>query len=109
MRRLPKFVRILGLKVEVIKAPELIHTDDHGHEQSAFGEFDHWSPAIAIDTTAGTERQKATLVHEVLHAAINLGEVGSVTTEEELVTKLAPLLHDFIRNNRAAVAYLQES
>ena len=40
---------------------------------------------------------------------LNTSKLDEVEDEEELVGRLAPVLLDFIRANRGAIAYLQES
>ena len=110
MRRQPKFLRILGQRIAVTTVVGLTHEDeedDHAHR--AYGVFDPAEPSIAMDKDMGSERRKVTLVHEGLHAMLNTAKLDSVEDEEELVGRLSPILLDFIRANRGAIAYLQES
>lgn len=111
MRRLPKFIRVGGLKVALLRVPDLMHdADDGSHAHRAYGVFDPAQPLIWLDTASGPERQKVTLVHEFLHAAINTARLDfDAETEEMMVGRLAPFVLDFLRSNRGAVAYLQES
>lgn len=112
MRRLPRSVRIMGQRIGIVRAENLtytVHEDDiESHHHGAWGIFEEYGPVISIDVTAGPERQKVTLVHEVMHAAINTAHIDEVTNEEDLVTRLSPVLFDIIRNNRGLIAYLQE-
>lgn len=108
MRRLPKFIRVLGLKVALGQDWGLSY-EDGGHSHSAWGLYDGDAPRVWLAKEAGVERVKATLVHEALHAMLSIAHIDEVDGEEELVTRLAPILHDFIRSNRGAIAYLQES
>lgn len=114
MRRLPKFVRVGGLKVGIVKTHELMH--DNGHEGTddryhrAYGVYEPSGPIIWLDDVSGPERIKVTLVHESLHALVNTTHMQMDPEDEEvLVGRLAPLVLDFIRANRGAIAFLQES
>lgn len=111
MRRLPKFLRIGGLKVGILVEHQLLHEnpgDDHGHR--AYGVFDPSIPLIWLDKDSGSERQKVTLVHEAMHVFLNTARLGMTPEqEEEFVGRVSPLVLDFIRANRGAIAYLQES
>lgn len=116
MRRLPRSIRVLGMRIGIVPTQNLtyvFHADenDHdGHHHNAFGLFEEDGPIISIEvgTGVGPERQKVTLVHEVLHAALNVAHIQEVANEEDLVTRLSPVLFDIIRNNKGLVAYLQE-
>ena len=107
-RRLPKQVRVLGMRIFVETQPELEFENEHGEPHKAYGMFFPGYPGIVLNTDNGPERMKYTLVHEVLHAIVN--QTNILTEDEEaLVSRMAPALLDFIRDNKAAVAYLQES
>lgn len=111
MRRQPKHVRILGQRIAVSTVENLMHEsdeegDDHGHR--AYGVFDPSLPAIYLDKASGVERTKVTLVHESLHAMLNTSKLDNVEDEEDLVSRLSPVLLDFIRANKGVIAYLQE-
>lgn len=109
MRRLPKFVRVGGLKVGIGKIDGLLHDNDHDTHR-AYGVFDPGQYLIYLDGASSAERTKVTLVHEVLHMVINTARLElDPEDEEKLVGRTAPLLLDFIRANRGAIAYLQES
>lgn len=113
MRRLPRSIRILGHRVGIVGVPNLtyeVHAagDVSAHHHDAWGLYEEYGPIISIDTTGGPERQKVTLLHEVLHAGINVAHIDEVKNEEDLVTRLSPVLFDIIRNNRGLIAYLQE-
>jgi len=113
LRRLPKFIRLLGHKVLVSVVPDLTHDngdedDEHRHFR-AYGVYDPAGPLIWLDQANRSERMKSTLVHEALHAMLNIAHIDEVQNEEELVSRLGPLVLDFIRANRGTIAYLQES
>lgn len=102
------------MKVVIVKQDDLIHDNESGDEDDrfhrAYGVYDPAGPIIWLDTASGPERMKATLVHESLHALINAAHMAmDPADEEEMVGRLAPIILDFIRVNRGAVAYLQEN
>lgn len=115
MRRLPSVVRIGGFRLPVIKVENLTfevegHGDEDVERHRAYGLFDPNQMDISLDPANGAERLKGTLVHEVLHVAINVARLQMPhEDEEEFVSRMAPLLLDFLRQNKAAVAYLQEN
>jgi hypothetical protein len=112
LRRLPRSIRILGHRVGVVQVENLTYTvhvdgaDDHHHD--AWGLYEEYGPIITLDSLAGPERKKVTLIHETLHAAMSIAHIDEATSEEQLVTRLAPVLFDIIRNNKGLVSYLQE-
>lgn len=116
MRRLPKFLRIAGVRHVVRVIDTLTH--DSGHEDEdgnmwahrAYGVYDPNAIDIRMDADNGSERNKVTLVHETFHAMFNLGNIAmDPEQEEEFCTRMAPMLLDFLRQNKGAVAYLQEN
>lgn len=115
MRRLPKFLRIGGFRLPVVVVDNLTfevegHGDEDVHAMRAYGLFDPNQLDISIDRANGIERTKGTLMHEVLHVAINVARLQMPhEDEEEFVSRMAPLMLDFLRQNKAAVSYLQEN
>lgn len=105
MRRLPKVLRLLSARVPVEVEDNLTHNDG----DACYGIFGNRELVIYLDRENSPERMKVTLLHEVLHALIGVANMAEATTEEEAVNRLAPLVLNFIRENKAAVAYLQES
>lgn len=103
-RPVPKFLRLLSAKVPVLRGKDLTHDGD-----ACYGIYDTDALLIWLEESMTPERTKVTLVHETLHALIGVSNMAAATTEEEAVNRLAPLLLDFLRSNKAAVAYLQES
>lgn len=114
-RRLPKFIRVLSTKVTVVAVDNLYHDngdpEDPHQFHRAYGVYTPQMPVIQLDTLNGRERMKGTLLHEALHAMVDAAHIRGLDKEEEevLVGRLSPILLDFIRSNRAAIAYLQES
>lgn len=114
MRRTPKRFRVSGHMVEVRVVDHLTH--DNGHDDpdmrfsAAYGIYDPSEMAVYLTREMSVERQKNTLVHEALHAMLDIPHTNdNIETEEELVGKLATTLLDFIRQNKALVSYLQET
>lgn len=116
-RRTPRSVRLLSQRIEVAIEENLTVAADHDdaenveavHGHRAFGVFDPNQLIIWLDKASSSERRKVTLVHELLHAMLNVARIDKVETEEEFVGRAAPVLLSFLRENRAAVAYIQES
>lgn len=116
-RRLPKSIRVMGTRIGVGVIEQLTIPADHEHPveegesadpHRAYGVYEGDLPIIWLDKDSGPERTKVTLVHESLHAMLNIARIDSVNGEEELVSRLAPVLFAWLRENKAAVAYLQE-
>jgi Zn-dependent peptidase ImmA (M78 family) len=103
VRRTPRSVRLLGQRIGILRIANLQH-----EQHEAYGVFSPQEPIIWLDWGNGPERMKVTLMHEILHAALDTSH-QTVPEEEDVVGILAPLLLDFLRNNKAVVAYLQES
>lgn len=104
-RPLPKFLRLLSARIEVVLQDELTHGDG----APCYGIYDTDAMVIWLRTEDTRERRKVSLLHESLHAMIGVSNMAAAESEEEAVNRLAPLLLDFLRTNKAAVAYLQES
>lgn len=61
---------------------------------------------ILISDDQAEHRQRQTLVHEILHGLIGLGDAGC-KHEEHIVEVLSVLLLDTLRRNPHLVSYLQ--
>ena len=101
---LPVTVTVLGQVFPVIGSPDL--RGDDGHPQYGRVEFDpHY---IRINTNEPLETQKATLLHEIIHAAIRIGGLteimdgsGIANLEEAIVSNLDRALNSAtIQRNR---------
>jgi hypothetical protein len=102
-------VRVGGLKHGIGRVPHLTYQNGDHHD-AAYGTFDPQKVLIWLDSDNGPEREKVTLVHEVLHAVISAARLEIEDEDEEkMVGRTAPILLDFIRSNRGAIAFLQES
>ncbi len=106
MRALPRNIRLLGQVIPVVDKLNLEHEGGKCH-----GLYEPGAPRISIDRVDGHERKRATLVHESLHAMFNAAALSAAPAddEEELVSRLAPILLSWIRENRIMVEYLRES
>lgn len=111
-RRLPKLLRFLGQTFTVEVKPGLTHDNedlaDPHQLHRAYGIYTPQVNAIYLDVENGRNRMQVTLMHESLHAMLDAAHC-TIIAEEDVVGILAPLLVDFLRANKAAVAYLQES
>lgn len=107
-RRLPKFLRVSGMRIPVREEMGLEHQHEHG-SFSAYGVYDPGIQSISLDMLMSPERRKVTLVHEALHAMLNASNIVLEEDDEEmLVGRMAPQLLNFLRSNESAILYLQE-
>ena len=73
-----------------------------------WGRIDYARQSISIDPRAGDDHIAVTVLHETLHALCHIAGIGDKDTEEQMVTKMSPLLLDTLRRNPALVAYLMD-
>jgi Zn-dependent peptidase ImmA (M78 family) len=99
---------LLTQRVRVAKARTLTHTDENGHANEAWGMFDSDQLCIHIRTGQAPDRERETFMHENLHLIVNACKMGDVDSEEELVSRLSPIVLSWMRENPRAVAYLLE-
>lgn len=109
MSRFPKVLRIVSARVPVALVSGIMHADEDGDLLPAYGMSYTDALRIELDEANSLERHKVTLIHEALHMMIAVANVPPAESEEEAVTVLAPLLLNFIRDNRATVTWLQEA
>ncbi len=109
MRRLPKSVKVLGQRVEV-RTSEAI---EHGEYGTCDGMFYPGIRTIEVATRLSPDKQRDVALHESLHAMLTVSRLddylGPTFDEEATVKGLAPVLLQFIRENKAFIAYLQEA
>jgi len=67
---------------------------------------DHTEQKIFIDELTKLDRQRVTVMHEVLHCCTALARVSDDSTEEHTVSALAPVIVQVLRENPDLVAYL---
>ena len=106
MRALPRSVKLLSQVIPVASIAHLSHENEECH-----GLYSPDGPSISVNRADGSERKRATLVHESLHAMFNASQLGAQAAddEEELVARLAPILLSWMRENRPMVEYLLET
>lgn len=106
MKALPRTIRLLGQVISIVSVPNLSHDNEGCH-----GLYEPDLPRISINRGDGNERKRATLTHESLHAMFNAGALSAAPAddEEELVSRLAPILLSWVRENRAVIEYLTET
>ncbi len=105
---MPTVVRLLTQRVRVNKARTLEHIDEEGHKNEAWGMFDSDQLAIHIRIGQAPDRERETFMHENLHLIVNACKMSEVNSEEELVSRLSPVVLSWLRENPRAVAYLME-
>lgn len=109
MRALPRFLRIASQRVQVRRYAHLYRELEEGHHEPLFGSFDTGAMEICLVRDMSPERQRLTLLHEVMHFAWSIARLpDDEEVEEAAVARLTPLLLSFLRDNPKAVEYLQE-
>ena len=73
-----------------------------------WGMVNHTEQKIMIDESMSAERQRVTLMHELLHCCTELAHITDEDTEEAIVSALAPVIVQAMRLNPDLVAYLTE-
>ena len=111
MRMLPRKVTILTQTVPIVRTSGL-----KVEEKDCYGAFSGWGPLIELDADKadkpmGHEKIRSTLLHETLHAMLELGGLCSMfedEAEESFISRFGPLLLAFVRDNPNVIFYLQE-
>lgn len=105
---MPRIINFLTTKVKIDLVAELNHEDDEGHASAAWGIFDPHDISITMQKGLSFSRERSTFLHENLHLIFGVGGMDEVTSEEQLVTRMTPILLSWMRENPRAVAYLLE-
>lgn len=74
-----------------------------------YGECDKANAIIRVSTDRGSVKAANTLIHEILHAAWDIGDMPGKVDEEKVVTVLANQLSQVWRDNPGLVAYLTDA
>jgi hypothetical protein len=99
-------VRILGQRIQTFVGPDRVHqtlaaTGERAHH-SAVGIALTQHGVVAIESHQSEDQVADTVLHEWLHVMGVLAGVDS----ERVVSRLTPILLDFMRRNPRAVEYL---
>jgi Zn-dependent peptidase ImmA (M78 family) len=86
-----KTFRVGGIDYSVEIVPKLYE------KHSLYGQVTYKDAHIQIDDSLSKNRENEVLVHELLHAM--LFEAGYMEQDEELVNRLASVLHQVLRDN----------
>lgn len=105
---LPTVIRLMQQRIPVLRTKELFHDSGDGQRSEAWGLWDSSAQTITMCKGQGPDRERTTFVHENLHAMITFGGMAQVSGEEDMVTRLAPILLSWLRENPRTVAYLME-
>lgn len=89
--RIPKEVSILYKKHDIEFEPNL-----HDENGGLYGQILYVPERIIINSAGSVEQQKATLLHEVIHA---LDELYGIGLKEEQVEKLGNAMHMLVKDN----------
>lgn len=83
----------------------------HVFDDGDYGECDCKKLVIRVDTSTAPGTVRDTIVHEALHALLDLVGFGKRLTEEaeeDLVRSLSPALLDLLRRNPSLVDFILE-
>ena len=94
MIKLPKVIKVGGFDIEV-KPLENLESLAHGIN----GHFSAIEHVIRIDRTLPKLKLMDTLLHEVLHAIYNVGNISDEDEEERIVSIMASGLTQVLRDN----------
>lgn len=100
----PKRLYVLGQEIEV----RLEHNPTHeGH--ALLGHYTSDQSLIVLNDSMAPERARVTIVHEALHALLDATGLDNLLSdhEEDLVSRLAPTLLSFLRENPDLLFYLE--
>lgn len=103
MTDLPQRIRVgyRDFTVRAISALEATAKD-------AFGECDLTLCEIRIRSDLAPQKAANTLLHETLHAAFYIGDLGAEDKQERIVTVLANQLSQVWRDNPELIAFVNE-
>lgn len=101
---LPKTITIGPLTYQVKYVKKLQNADkDPLNGQICLGEG-----VIKIDPSAHEDHQRSTLMHEILHGVFYMAGIGAEpdhqVLDEELITRIAPILMDTLMRNPGIVS-----
>lgn len=100
--RPPKTLKIGPYRYEITFKKDL--TNDKG--DALYGWCQNGEHTISIRTDLPIERERTTLVHEVLHALWDMSALPNKPAEEQAISTLAPLLIAFLEDNPKFLRYL---
>lgn len=98
--------------------PFIYHVDldtkavEHHSDDKLLGYCDYTDTRIVLRSDLNPIVLRETLLQEILHALLALSGFGSEwgeETEEAFVSRMSPLVLDFLRSNREAVDFLMEN
>ena len=92
---LPKKIKLGGCTVEI----KHLSTDQMNEKE---GEFNYEKQTIHVRNHMDEGRKEQVFVHELLHAMTDftgLADTLESEQEEDIVNRLAPILHTFLKDN----------
>jgi Zn-dependent peptidase ImmA (M78 family) len=102
----PNSIVISSVEIPVTYKADLTHTADDGHEHGAWGIFRDFDITIAEGQPG--ERERITLLHEILHAVMEISGLSARLdeNEEQVVDDMTIPMLSFLRENPETVRYL---
>lgn len=107
--RLPSTITLMTQRIRVRKTDRIETESVSGKMEVFYGLFQPDGPSILIAEGIGADRERQTFVHENLHLMLEIGGLADAyDSDEKLVTRLAPILLSWLRENPKAIEYLTD-
>lgn len=107
--KIPPYVRVAGRSCAVVADRAAMDRACHEEKSHLDGQCNHHLQQILLEPNLGPDVMPETLLHEVIHAVMDvtgLAAVLGVEDEERVVNTMTPTLFACIRENAALVSYL---
>src|SRR5271169_6288999 len=105
--KMPESVLVGALRYTVSTDPAGFLLVQVPEGDTLYGLTDKSELVIYLNPVCGQDRQKQTLMHEVIHAAWDEAQLdGGKHDEEKIATFLGPMLTRVIRDNPSLIAWL---
>lgn len=101
---LPPKIKIGPYEYEVLECEQI--KSDKGED--CWGLQDTFNHKIMVSSKIKPDRQKVVLIHELLHALYELQGLPRKAEEEHVVTCLAPVLFQVLKENPELSTYMTE-
>lgn len=109
--RMPLTVNLMSTKIRVKRVPKIDISETHGPGAEAYGIFSDEEMRIEIADGQAPDRERVTYVHENLHAMLAASGLDKTTggeLDEEIATRLSPVLLSWLRDNPRVITWLRE-
>ncbi|WEE35068.1 ImmA/IrrE family metallo-endopeptidase [Lactiplantibacillus paraplantarum] len=98
--KLPKHVKISGIKYTVVLKKRLEDSGD-----ACWGLTDYPGATIYIRKELSEQKQRQTLMHEMVHVMMHEAGLDDICNDEKIVTPLGNMLDNVLASNNLAKLY----